>query len=148
MALQDLFVRYLQDAPGLRDTCLDCDNITFHRENELRIKVPDEWDAANDVSAAIEKTELFATSILIFYSDTPNYRAVEAVFGRNPVKFHSFFELQCAIMDAIQDIRPQQRIAEEIKEANVVIIFDATRCSTVVLDAIRQFTNGSLILID
>jgi len=146
MALEELFVRYLKDAQSLRDNCLDCDNISFQRDNELKLKVPKDWEVHGAIKKALSECGIL--KVLALYSDTPCYRDIQCVFENDPISYCSFFELQCAIMDSVQDIRPQQRITEQIKESEVVLVFGATRCNPAVRDAIRQFSNGVLIFIE
>jgi len=150
MILKDLFVQYLNEVSELRNQELDTNNVQFHNKNELRIKMPQSWSVRQSLFDAFEDQDA-SRKVFVFYSDTASYRTFDNECQSRSIDtphYCSYFELQCAIMNAPHDIRPQQRITQETQEADVVVVLDVSRCADIALNAIRQFTNGSLILID
>ena len=151
--VKELFSNYLKDIQKIREESIDLSNVEFHYKNELRIKLPVIW---NTEESLIETIKKISGNIFVFYSDTSCYRSFygmcDNILGNSKVtNFVSFYELHSAITNSTQDIRPQQRIARMVGESSIVIVLDIDTCeriaSNVVLNAIRQFTNGSLILI-
>ena len=147
MFLNDMFLKYLSDSAKFREECIDCGNAEFHNNYELGLKVPIEWDLLRNLISAIETRKV--VSVLVFYSDTPSYHNFHDLVRDEPhYKFCSYYELHCSIMNSTHDIRPQQRITSEIASASLVVVIDSNKCNDIVISAIRQFCNGSLILID
>jgi len=144
--LSELFAKYIVDSEKLREEYSDLSNIDFHIQNELKIKVPGEWDVENCLFKAVKEKQ--DSSILVFYSDTQSYKKLYSLCKDQDYEFHSFFELYFAIMNSAQDVRHQERIKECVSSTSVVIVFDSRRCPELALNAIRQYTTGVLILIN
>jgi len=148
--LKELFLKYFKEIDKIRENEIDAGNLDFHRKNELYIKAPQEWETKKNLSEALDK--LAGQNIFIFYSDTPCYSSFyELISDRlnsNLIEFTSFFELHSAILNANQDIRLQRKIQNNCSHASIVIVLDISRCPEIVRNAIRQFSNGSLVLID
>ena len=152
MVVKDLLVQYFNNATQFRNDHIDSDNVSFHRENELKIKVPKSWDVHSRCIEALLESKS-RNNVYVLYSGTPcyaNFHGLVEQISKNAdyFKYCSFFELQCAIMNSHEDIRLQQRITQEIANSTIVVVLDAGGCTQAVLQAVRQYTNGSLVLIE
>jgi hypothetical protein len=147
-------MRYIDDAFSLRKSNSETeifDNIQFHRKNELRIKCPESWNVKTGLIEAIKEKKIPFSKVSIVYSNTFCYRKFYELNDFNEsslIGFISYYELHSAIINSPQDIRQQQRLSETINSSSIVIVLDAENCPPIVLNAIRQFTDNILILID
>lgn len=150
MFLKTLFNSYFSEIGALRQQKLDLDNVQFNSQYELRLKVPESWNVNEQLLYAIRESNINFSSMFVFYSDTQSYRKFYDMIeseSANDVKFRSYFEFYAAIMNSSHDIRGQQAIVSEVGLASVVVVVDVTKCPDLVLNAIRQATDGRLILI-
>ena len=140
---EELFVPFLTQSSKNRRDHPDLNNMDFHAEYELRIKLPPEWGIINELRDSV--SECSVKEVAVLYSDTECYRKSSQldVVG----KFCSFFELHSVLSTATQNVRPLERIQEMVKKSDLVIVLDVSRCPEIVLNHIRNFANGTLILI-
>jgi hypothetical protein len=150
--VKELISVYLKDVFSYRSHCLDLDNVAFHQGNELQIKVSGRWYCYDALKESLDENDFFDSrnQVYVLYSDTRCYRRICKSLGDfyDRVSFCSFYELHFAIMNSSQDIRPQKRITQKISESKIVVVLDFTKCTENVLNAIRQFTDGCLILLN
>jgi len=147
--LTDLFVKYLSDVTSIRSKSIDDNNVQFHRDYELRLKAPPDWCSEGSIIDAIKNKKASFRDVVVIYSDTLCYRKFYNLTSNNEEIFYaSYYELHSAIINASQDIRQQKRIKDKIEDASIVVILEGSHCPDIVLNAIRQFTNGSLIILD
>ena len=152
--MEKLFKRYLDDIKAIKNENIDLNNLDFHCKFELIIKAPESWNLFWELCNAILEgnPEFYRESMCVFYSDTDCYRkAVKSLDFEEEdkdIKLLSYYELHSAIATSSHDVRPQKRIQGFLSSSNVVIVLSASQCPDIVLNAIRRFTSGALILLD
>lgn len=153
--LKDLFSKYIESAVDFRKTAVDLDNVQFHKSFELKIKAPVSWNAKQDVVDALTLKKVHPSKIAVVYSNTSCYKEFCTIIKDsidedtdNEIFFMSYYEFHYAIINSSQDIRLQQRIKDGLGAADVVVVLHSEGCPANILNAIRQFTDGVLIILD
>ena len=151
--LEPVFVQFFNEAKETRSDNMDLTNTDFHKVNELRIKTPEKWNVRKELVNAISKTHTSSIpNVYVVYTDTICYldfsTIVNSVKLLGDVKYGSCFELFYAITSSSQDIRPQQRMKNDIETSTIVVILESSRCPELVMNAVRQFTNGCLVIVE
>lgn len=154
--LESVFVQYFEEYKNIRSDNMDVGNVEFHKKNELKIKTPEQWAIRDDLIDAIVsfsfKSNSSIPNVYVVYSDTSCYvDFYEKIKQRKisgDLKYGSYFELFYAISSSSQDIRMQQRMKSDIEAASIVVVLDSSKCPDIVLNAVRQFTNGCLVIIE
>ncbi len=134
----------------------DLDPLTFNRKYGLYIDPPSTWPTIE----AVVSTCFGASpedSVLIIYPTTQSYKDVSKLFSwysenaqashPSNVSFISWHEIFSAMSRVSEDARILKRIKERLVDANLVFFLGASEAISDVINQVRGYCDGCLIII-
>ena len=140
--LTQLVELYCDEYPALREKYLDLPSLQFHRDFGLLVKAPETWPVYKAIEVAVNKF----TNTIIIYSAASSYRDLYEKFG-DDVKYFSWHEVYTGMMIARSDVRSVHRIKGLLAEARLTIFLDPPNALPEVIDQVRGFSNGCLMVL-
>ncbi len=142
-SIRNLLFEFCAQYENFRDKNQSLSDYDFHSQYALRIEGPKEWDfvgALSDVASDIPK-------VTVVYSDVSLYSEVQKAWGKNNVSFVSWHAIYWASSTIQKDTRPFHAIQTQLRESNMVIVIEASKVDTNVIDLIKTNTAGCLLLL-
>lgn len=146
--LLSLLMKYYNDYDGYREVSESSNNLQFHNEYGLSLKVPKEWNVFGVIDLFIDKLQREHNSaILIIYSNSASYKTLLSVAG-DRASYISWHEIFTARQLVHTDASQIKYVRSVISASDVVLFMSPPYHINEVIEQVRAFTDGCLILID
>lgn len=143
--LYDLLLSYYKDYHTYRELNEDLENNQFHIEHGLTIKVPSRWPLRGAIKHVVNS--LGTEKLLVIYSTSNVYRDMQKAIG-DRAEYISWHEIFSAMRLTSSDATLMRRVRTKLSEASLTFFVDAPTSIMDVLDQVRGFSNGCLIVIE
>lgn len=139
---------YYDEYPILREQNQDLDNLNFHKQFGLCLGVPANWPLVSSIFNLVESIKEDKASTVVIYPSTSAYNLMYDAFKSTSkeITFFSWQELYVAMARAGKDSRELQRFRYILQGTNLAIFFGAPSGVPEVVDQVRGFCEGCLIV--
>jgi hypothetical protein len=146
-----LLLSHYQDSVYWKEVRADLSPAGFNREFGLTIQGPSEWPYHEAIKiVADEAIANKATSVVVIYGSTAQYDAISKVIDSESlvsrVSYLSWQEIYSAMQLVNNDARLIQIVRNRLAEANLVFFVGAPLGVSEVIDQVRAFCDGCLII--
>lgn len=147
-----LLLAHYRDSVHWKEQRQDLSPASFNREFGLTIQGPSEWPYKEAIKAVTEAAiETRAHNVVIIYGSTAQYDAISKFLesgGINTsyVSYLSWQEIYSAMQLVNNDARLIQGIRDKLSEANLVFFVGAPVAVPEIIDQVRAFCDGCLII--
>lgn len=135
---------YYRQYDALREECQSLSSYSFQSQEGLRMDVPSSWPITQAIRATCDLVTKGA--VLIIYSDTANYRQIYEVLGNN-AQYMAWTEIYTAMHRATEDVRLIQHVKDVISNAQLTIFMNAKAAARDVIEQVKKFADGCLIIL-
>lgn len=132
----------------------DLDNLNFHRQHGLSVSVPNDWPIVECTKSVIRTLLLDGRKkVIIIYPSTPVYQKISdsiahmGFVDEPDLLYFAWQEIYVAMDRAGKDNREIQRFRQLLQEADLVLFFGAPLGIPEVVDQVRGFCEGCLIIL-
>lgn len=143
--LTTLLHQYCVEYDNLRENNFELSNQNFHRKYGLIIHCPEHWEMIQSVHYVATEC-LSARKVVLIYSTTFMYRALYLLFG-DSAQYFSWHEVNTGIQVVQTDSRYIGKIKGVLSDANLTFFLDPPVDVPHVLDHIRGWTPGNLVIL-
>lgn len=147
-----LLLSYYEDSLRWKEQRQDLSPAGFNRDYGLTIQGPSEWPYNEAIKALAESAiQQRAASVVIIYSSTSQYDGISKFLEKNDVVTHkvsylSWQEIYSAMQLVNNDARLIQGVRDRLSNASLVLFMGAPSGVPEVVDQVRAFCDGCLIV--
>ncbi len=145
--LTQLLMKYCEEYPDCKDQHLDLPNQAFHQQFGLAIQVPSSWPVLESMKHVLEANSFQRSKTAIIFSTIADYQNLHEAFGGDDIQYFSWHELFSGLHLANTDIRHIRKVKNMLTEASYVFFLDPPEAISTVLEHVRGFTNGCLVIL-
>lgn len=150
--LVSLLEFYYDNHGPAKEKNVDLDNLNFHLQFGLVIKAPETWPLIPAMSSVVQKAVSGNKSVSIVYSSTNVYHTLynemkSSGVDVNGVTFFGWTELYVAMDRNRKDSRELQRFRNILQSSDLCIFYGAPTGVPEIVDQVRGFCEGCLIVI-
>lgn len=147
-----LLLHYYKEFWALKNSHEDESNLSFNQNYGLMVQPPKSYPVIESVVDLVYEAEREkGDSVVIIYPSTTVYREVADRVDKlkvdTPVHFFSWQEIYVAMDRSAKDVRAIGSVKERLADAGLVIFLGASQSYPDVIDQVRSFCTGCLIVI-
>lgn len=145
---------YCENFPLVKREHEELDNLSFHRQYGLSIGIPSDWPYVETINETLQAFETLSTAssrkYVIIYSSSSMYSQISSALAVPPkmadISYHAWQEIYVAMDRASKDTREIKRFSLLLSAADVVFFCGAPSSIPEVLDQVRGFCEGCLVI--
>jgi len=150
--LLDMMLLYFDHFRETKESNEELDNLNFHRQFGLTLSVPDHWPLLDSIQNIIrhsvdsELRRVGGDGTVVIYPSSRIYR--DLYDNEQDITYFSWQEFYVAMDRAGKDARELKRFRHLLENANLIIFCGAPIGIPEIVDQVRGFCEGCLIVLE
>lgn len=147
--LTELLLFYYDNYRSLRREHEDLDNFVFHKQFGLLLGVPQDWPLIKSLARIISSSVNKSDEVVVIYPSTAAFKMIHGELSEDSsIVFFAWQEMYVAINRANKDTRELQRFRGLLQQASLTIFLGPPDGVPEIVDHVRGFCEGCLIIVD